>query len=317
MQIAVLGMGKMGKNIALKLMNEGHQVFVWNRSREPLEKMRTENSSYIVQQKLTICYSLEELHAALVKPRIIWLMLPAGEAMDITLAQLENGVIDQSDIIVNGANEYYDISQQRYLRFERNGIKYLGIGVSGGIHGLENGYPLMVGGNKSAYEYIKSILDSLAKPNGGHDYFGIGGAGHFVKMVHNGIEYGMMQSIAEGFAVLAKSEYKINLVTAGNNWQRGSIVASFLVYCAVSALIKDHNLDQFDGYIDAKGEGEWTVETAKKLGVPVPAIEESLEFRKKSQYDKAVQETFVAKMVAALRHEFGGHELHKDTPEQK
>src|SRR6185437_10387325 len=265
----------------------------------------------------TICYTLEELHEALVKPRIVWLMLPAGEAIDITLSQLENGVIDQNDILINGANEQYQISQERYLRSERNGIKYLGIGVSGGIHGLENGYPLMVGGNKSGYEYMKPILDSLAKPNGGHDYFGTGGAGHFVKMVHNGIEYGMMQAIAEGFAVLAKSEYKINLVTVGNNWQRGSIVASFLVYCAVSALIKDHSLEQFDGYIDAKGEGQWTIDAAKQLGVPVPVIEAALEFRKKSQYDSAVQDTFVAKMVAALRHEFGGHEIHQNEPQKK
>ena len=317
MQIAVLGMGKMGKNIAEKLMIEGHQVIVWNRSRDVLEAMRLEKASFIVQQKLTIIHSLEELRNALAKPRIIWSMLPAGEATEEVLKQLEDGVLEQSDIIVDGANEFYEVTQKRYEYFEGRGIKYLGVGVSGGIHGLENGYPLMIGGNQSAYDYLTVIFDSLAKPNGGHNYFGEGGAGHFVKMVHNGVEYGMMQSIAEGFAVLAKSRYKLNLVTVGNNWQRGSIVASFLVYCAVAALIKDYGLNQFDGYIDAKGEGERTVETAKKLGVPTPVIEEALTFRKKSQYDKTTQETFVAKMVSALRHEFGGHELHKDQPEEK
>lgn len=317
MQIAILGMGKMGKNIAEKLMIDGHQVVVWNRSRDVLEAMRVENASFIVQQKLTIIYSFEELRDTLIKPRIVWSMLPAGEATEEVLKQLEDSVLGQGDIIVDGANEFYEVTQKRWEHFEGRGIKYLGIGVSGGIHGLENGYPLMVGGNQSAYDYITVILDSLAKPNGGHNYFGEGGAGHFVKMVHNGVEYGMMQAIAEGFAVLAKSDYKFSLVDVGNNWQRGSIVASFLIYEAVNALIKDSHLDQFDGYIDAKGEGEWTVQTAKKLNIPTPVIEQALDFRKKSQYDKTTQETFVAKMVAALRHEFGGHEIHKDIPEEK
>jgi 6-phosphogluconate dehydrogenase len=244
-------------------------------------------------------------------PRIIWLMLPAGEPTEEVLTQLQEGIVDQGDIIIDGGNSFFEDTQRRYNAFEAKGIKYLGIGVSGGIHGLQNGYPLMVGGTHSAYDYITVLLDSLAKPNGGHTFFGEGGAGHYVKMVHNGVEYGMMQSIAEGFGVLAKSDYHLNLVDIGNNWQRGSIVASFLVYTAVSALIKDPHLDQFDGFIDAKGEGEWTVNTAKKLNVPVPVIQQALDFRKKSQYDKGVQETFVAKMVAALRHEFGGHEMHK------
>lgn len=311
MQIAILGMGKMGRNLAEKLLTEGHDVVVWNRSHETLEEMRVEKADYIVKQKLHIVHQLDELHDALTKPRVAWLMLPSGAATEEVLTKLQAGIVDQSDIVIDGGNAFYEDTQKRYESFESTGIKYLGIGVSGGIHGRENGYPLMVGGDKSAYAYITPILDSLAKPNGGHTFFGEGGAGHFVKMVHNGIEYGMMQAIAEGFAVLARSDYKLNLVDIGNNWQRGSIVASSLVYNAVSALIKDHNLDQFDGYIDAKGEGEWTVKTAEMLNIPVPVIEASLEFRKKSQYDKAVQDTFVAKMVAALRHEFGGHELHK------
>jgi len=311
MQIAVLGMGKMGKNIAEKLMLEGHDVFVWNRTHDVLDAMRVEKASYIVNQKLHLVYSVKDLQQSLVKPRIVWVMLPNGEPTESMLQDLHDGIVDRNDIVVDGGNSFYVDTQKRFQMFSEIAVKYLGIGVSGGIHGLENGYPLMVGGDKSAYEYITPILNSLAKPNGGHNYFGTGGAGHFVKMVHNGVEYGMMQAIAEGFAVLAKSDYKINLVTVGNNWQRGSIVASFLVYTAVSALIKDHDLSQFDGYIDALGEGEWTVETAKLLHVPVPVIEQALDFRKKSQYDIGIQETFVAKMVAALRHEFGGHPIHK------
>ena len=312
MQIAILGMGKMGRNIAEKLLGEGHKVVIWNRSSEVLDQMRMEKASYIVKQQLQIVRQLDELRTVLVKPRIVWLMLPAGEATDEILNLLLAGVVDKADIVIDGGNAFYKDTQKRYREIEAKGVKFLGIGVSGGIHGLQNGYPMMVGGNQSAYDYITVILDSLAKPNGGHTYFGEGGAGHFVKMVHNGIEYGMMQAIAEGFGVLAKSQYKLNLVDVGNNWQRGSIVASFLVYEAINALIKDPTLSQFDGYIDAKGEGEWTVNTAKELNVPTPVISQSLDFRKKSQYDKAVQDTFVAKMVAALRHEFGGHEVHKE-----
>jgi len=306
----------MGRNIAEKLMSEGHQVVVWNRSREVLERMRVENASFIVQEKLRIVHMLDELRDTLEKPRLVWLMLPAGDATDEVLSQLQEGVVDHGDIVIDGGNSFYEDTQKRFEAFEKKEIKYLGVGVSGGIYGAKNGYPLMVGGNRSAYDYMTVVFDSLAKPNGTHTYLGTGGAGHFVKMVHNGIEYGMMQSIAEGFGILAKSDYHLNLVDIGNNWQRGSIVASFLIYMAVSALIKDHNLDQFDGFIDAKGEGLWTVETAKKFNVPVPVIEQALEFRKRSQYDKGTQDTFVAKMVAALRHEFGGHEIHKETSKE-
>jgi 6-phosphogluconate dehydrogenase len=312
MQIAVLGMGKMGKHVAEKLMLDGHKVVVWNRSREVLEKMRVEKASFIVEQKLQLVHQLDELKDTLAKPRIVWLMLPSGDATTEVLQQLQDTIVDQGDIVIDGGNSFYEDTQRRSEDFQAKGIKYLGIGVSGGVLGLQNGYSLMVGGSQSAYDYVKAILDSLVKPNAGHTYFGEGGAGHFVKMVHNGIEYGMTQSIAEGFALLAKSDYKLNLVNVGNTWQRGSIVASFLVYMAVTALIKDPNLSQFDGFIDSTGEGQWTVETAKKRNIPVPVIQQALDFRKKSQYDVGVQETFVAKMVAALRHEFGGHELHKE-----
>jgi 6-phosphogluconate dehydrogenase len=316
MQIAVLGMGKMGRNIAEKLVLEGHEVVIWNRSRDILDKMRVEKASFILQQKLTIVHQLDELKDTLAKPRILWLMLPSGDATEDTLQLLQDGIVDHGDIVIDGGNSFYEDTQRQYRIFEAKGVKFLGIGVSGGIGGFKNGYSLMVGGDQSAYDYITVILDGLVKPNGGHAYLGEGGAGHFVKMVHNGVEYGMMQAIAEGIAILAKSDYKFNLVNIGNTWQRGSIVASFLVYTAVAALINDPRLEQFDGYIDAKGEGQWTVDTAKKLNVPVPVIEQALDFRKKSQYDVATQETFVAKMVAALRHEFGGHEIHKFIKEE-
>jgi 6-phosphogluconate dehydrogenase len=320
MKLAVLGLGKMGRNIASKLMQDGQQVVAWNRSKETLEEYRNANSEFIVAQKLEIAHSTESLRDMLQKPRIIWSMLPSGEATENTLHEILDTIVEQGDIVIDGGNSNYKDTERLSKEFEAKGVKFLGIGVSGGIYGLKNGYPMMVGGNESAYQYVKPILDSLSKPNGVHTYFGPGGAGHFVKMVHNGVEYGMMQSIAEGFGVLAKSEYKLNLVNIGNNWQKGSIVASFLVYCGVSALIKDRSLSQFDGYIDAKGEGKWTQETAKEMHVPTPALDAAIDFRNRSQFDKGVQETFVAKMVAALRHEFGGHEVHASeaaTPEQK
>ncbi|MBA3724589.1 MAG: decarboxylating 6-phosphogluconate dehydrogenase [Candidatus Levybacteria bacterium] len=314
MQIAVLGLGKMGRNIAEKLMKEGHEVVVWNRSRAVLDQMRQEETEYVLSGKLALAHTLEELRDTLQKPRIIWSMLPAGEPTEAVMSQLLEGVVEQNDVVIDGGNAFYKDTERRAQQFEQKMVKYLGIGVSGGVIGLENGYPLMVGGNQSGYEYIKPVLDSLAKPNGTHTYFGTGGAGHFVKMVHNGIEYGMMQAIAEGFGVLARSDYKPNLISVGNNWQHGSIVSSFLVWMAVNALTKDPNLEQFDGFIDAKGEGKWTLETAKELRVHTPVLEQAIEFRNQSQYDKGIQETFVAKMVAALRHEFGGHEIHKDDP---
>lgn len=313
MQVAILGLGKMGRNIADKLMEE-HHVVVWNRSHEPLEKIRLEKSDAIVNQKLSICRTLSEVRETLSKPRVIWSMLPSGEPTESVLQELNEG-LDPGDIIIDGGNAFYKDTEKRYAFYSQKGIKFLGIGVSGGVHGFTNGYPMMIGGDQGGYDYIKPMLDTLAKPHGGHTFFGTGGAGHFVKMVHNGIEYGMMQAIAEGMGVLAKSNYKINLVNAGNNWQRGSIVSSFLMWITVSALIKDPTLSQFDGYIDAKGEGQWTVDTAKEMGIPIPVIEQALEFRKKSQYDQAVQETVVAKLVAAMRHEFGGHEIHKFTRE--
>jgi len=311
MKLAVLGLGKMGRNIATKLMQDGQQVVAWNRSREVLEEFRNANSEAIVGQKLEISHSIESLRDMLQKPRVIWSMLPSGEATEDMLKEILESIVEPGDIVIDGGNANYKDTERRAKEFEAKGVKFLGIGVSGGIYGLKNGYPLMVGGNESAYEYIKPILDSLSKPGGVHTYFGPGGAGHFVKMVHNGVEYGMMQAIAEGFGVLAKSEYKFNLVNVGNTWQKGSIVASFLVYCAVSAMIKDPNLSQFDGFIDAKGEGKWTQETAKELHVPTPVLDQAIDFRNRSQFDKGVQETYVAKMVAALRNEFGGHEVHK------
>lgn len=306
MQIAILGLGKMGNAIFEKLLNDGHELVVWNRSTQILDALRTEKANYIVSKKLTIVHSLPELKTVLRKPRVIWSMLPAGEPTETVLTQL-NEFVEAGDVIIDGGNAKYQDTEKRTASFAAKGVKYLGVGVSGGVHGFDNGFCLMVGGDKGAYEYCTPVFTSLVAPSATHTYFGPGGAGHFVKMVHNGIEYGMMQALAEGFDILSKSPYKFNLQAVAKTYQSGSIVMSFLLNMIADALQKDPTLSNTSGIIGSTGEGEWTIAAGKELGAPVEVIEKSLEFRKKSEYDKGVQETFAAKVVQAMRHEFGGH----------
>jgi 6-phosphogluconate dehydrogenase len=308
MQIALLGYGKMGKRLAEKLMNEGHEVVVWNRSKEPLEALRVEKAEFIINGKLKIAHSIEELRDIVRKPRVIWSMLPAGEPTQTIMTEIA-AIVEAGDVVIDGGNSHFKDTEKLFADFSAKNVKFLGVGTSGGIHGTENGFCFMIGGHQDAYEYIRPALDSLSKPYGGHGYFGSGGAGHFVKMVHNGIEYGMMQSLGEGFGVLTKSPYQLDLVAIGSVWQQGSIVRSFLLDCALSGLSSDPALASQSGYISATGEAKWTVEQGKDEHVPIDVIEKSLDFRNRSQYDKVVQETFAAKLVAAIRKEFGGHEV--------
>jgi 6-phosphogluconate dehydrogenase len=237
-------------------------------------------------------------------------MLPAGRPTQNILDEISK-YLEKGDIVIDGGNAHFKDTQKRYLDFQKSGIEYLGIGVSGGIIAAKNGYPLMVGGSKKAYEYIKPILDSLAKPNGGHEYFGEGGAGHFVKMVHNGIEYGVMQSLGEGFEVLEKSGYNFDLLKIAKLWQKGTLVSGFMLDRAVDALTQNPNLDNMEGPISESGEARWTIEEAKKEGVKAEIIERSLEYRLSSQKDESIQNSFTAKMINALRNAFGGHEIKK------
>jgi 6-phosphogluconate dehydrogenase len=238
-------------------------------------------------------------------------MLPEGEPTQNVLDQLSK-YLQKGDIVVDGGNAYFKDTEKRYQKFKQLGIEFLGIGVSGGIVAAKNGYPLMVGGSKNAYLKIKPILDSLSKPAGGHKYFGEGGAGHFVKMVHNGIEYGMMQSIAEGFAVLEKSKYKFNLLEIAKLWQKGTLVSGFMLDRAVDALAQDPKLKNMAGSVAESGEARWTIKEAKKEKVQVQIIENSLDYRLRSQKDKKLQSSFTAKMLNGLRNAFGGHEVKKN-----
>jgi 6-phosphogluconate dehydrogenase len=297
MKIGIMGLGKMGSRIATKLHDGNHAVIAWNRTSKEIVGINTAKT-------------IEELVSKLPKPRVLWLMLPAGEPTQTVINELLKH-LRKGDIVIDGGNAHFKDTEKRYRKFKKMGIEFLGIGVSGGIVATKNGYPLMVGGSKKAYQQIKPILDSLAKPNGGHEYFGEGGAGHFVKMIHNGIEYGIMQSLGEGFAVLEKSKYKFNLLDVAKIWQKGTLVSGFMLDRAVDALAQNPKLKSMAGPVSESGEARWTIEEAKKEKVQVQIIQNSLDFRLRSQKDNKLQKTFAAKMLNGLRSAFGGHEVKK------
>lgn len=313
MKFGLIGLGKMGSRIAEKSLREGHEVVAWNRSRSSAEelKFKVQNSKFKTTVKnLKIVETIEELTKSLEKPRILWLMLPAGKPTDDILEEVQK-FIAAEDIVIDGGNSFYQDTERRYHELKTKNIRFLGIGVSGGIIAEINGYPMMVGGDQSAYETITPLLDSLAKPHGGHEYFGEGGRGHFIKMVHNGIEYGMMQAIGEGFGVIKASPYNLDVQKVAHIWQNGTIISSFLLDRAKDALDRNSDLSDIVGEIAATGEAEWTINAGKQEHVPTPVIEESLQFRIQSKTDVTIQNSFVAKMVASLRREFGGHDVKK------
>ncbi len=310
MKIGFIGLGKMGARMVSKLLQEGHEVIVWNRSPEGISNFKFQISNFQSNINLKIAKNIGDLVKQLDKPRIVWSMVPAGEATQNILDEISK-LAGKDDIVIDGGNAHFADTQTRFELARQTGIKYLGIGVSGGIIAATEGYPMMVGGDKNAYEFIKPILDSLAKPRGGHEYFGEGGAGHFVKMVHNGIEYGIMQSLGEGFGVLEKSPYDLDLLKIAKLYQKGTLVSGFMLDRAAEALAKDPHMENIQGIIAESGEAKWTVETAKEEGADVEIIERSLEFRRRSQTDLKIQKSFSAKLVAVLRNAFGGHEVKK------
>lgn len=311
MKIGFIGLGRMGSNMVKKLVEDGHEVVVWTRSESTISNFKAQiSNSQLDQSKLAIATSVENLIKRLQKPRVVWSMVPVGEATDEVLSEVDK-YVERNDIVIDGGNAFYKDTQRRYDELRIKNIKFLGIGVAGGVHGPKLGYALMAGGDKSAYEHATLILDTLAKPTAGHEYYGQGGAGHFVKMVHNGIEYGYMQAIGEGFDLLKHAPYKYDLVKIAKQWAKNSLVSGFMMDRAVEALSDDPTMEKLEGIIDATGEGQWTVETAKELGVPVEIIEAALNYRKRSKTDKKIQSSFTAKMVAALRQAFGGHGVKK------
>jgi 6-phosphogluconate dehydrogenase len=288
MQIGMVGLGRMGANMTERLRRAGHVAIGYDRNPETTEVA-----------------SLDELVEKLERPRAIWSMVPAGDPTEETIRALAK-TLDQGDLVVDGGNSYFRDSIRRGEELKGRGILFCDAGVSGGIWGLAEGYCLMVGGNAEAIERLEPALIALAQ-EGGYAHVGPVGTGHFVKMVHNGIEYGLLQAYGEGFQVLqASAEFPgLDLSQIAEVWRHGSVVRSWLLDLAARALEPDPSLDGIRGYVEDSGEGRWTVVEAVRSGVPVPAIADALFARFESRDD----DPFAMKLIAALRQQFGGHEV--------
>lgn len=308
--------------MVLHLIESGVDVVVFNRTYEKVEMLvkevqsfqpkadqpRAEKLKIKNEGKLIAAKSIKELISQLITPRIIWLMVEHGRPVDEMINKLRNGGMENGDVIVDGGNSFYKDTVRRYNRLRKVGINYLDVGTSGGLEGARNGACLMVGGDLDIYKKLESLFKLLSGRIGGYQYFGPTGAGHFVKMVHNGVEYGMLQSIGEGFEILAKGPYKLDFQKVAKNWNRGSVVRGWMMELMEKAFTADPKLENIKGVVGGGSTGQWTVQTAKELGVDTPVIEESLKARKKSQ----TKPTFAGKIVAALRYQFGGHSVEKN-----
>ena len=294
MQLAMIGLGRMGGNMVKRLAQHGHELVVYDQSPDA----RTATTGKGVKA----AGDLADLARQIKPRRVVWIMLPAGPAVDETIDQLLPK-LSREDVIIDGGNSNYRDSMRRAQTVSAQGIGFIDAGVSGGIWGLEAGYCLMVGGASAAVQYCEPLFQSLAAP-AGYAHVGPAGAGHYVKMVHNGIEYGMLQAYAEGYEILhASQDFKLELGKIAKLWNHGSVVRSWLNELAERALAKDGELSGIRGYVEDSGEGRWTVEEAVRLSVPAPVITMSLLARFRSRQT----ESFGAKLIAALRREFGGH----------
>jgi len=296
MELAIIGLGRMGGNIARRLIKAGHHVVGYNRSADVTREIAAEG--------LDGAFSVEEVVQKLAAPRIVWLMLPAGDPTESAITALL-GMLAPGDTIIDGGNTFYKDDMRRAEMLKAKGIHYVDVGTSGGIWGLKEGFSMMVGGNAAVVERLRPIFEALAPaPDKGWGCVGPSGAGHFVKMVHNGIEYGMMQAYAEGFEIMrAKKEFGLNLHDIATIWQHGSVVRSWLLDLTAAALEEDPALGNVRGYVQDSGEGRWTIQEAIDLDVPAPVITASLFQRFVSRQG----ESYAAQLLAALRNQFGGH----------
>lgn len=298
MKIAISGLGRMGAQIAQKLAEGGHEVVAHNRSPEPV--------AAAAEYGAIPAYTKEEVIAAFGDTTpIIWLMIPASVIDSELDAWLE--IAPAGTILIDGGNSDYRGDSARAGRAADKEVTLLDIGTSGGVWGYQRGFAMMVGGDKSAYMQLVPALDTLAAPGGAHDHFGPTGAGHYVKMVHNAIEYGMMESLAEGYRMLKEGPYKdIDLASAGDVWEKNSVITSWLNDLTRQALHENPFMEGIDGVVAESGEARWTLETADKLGIPLPSIQASFDVRLASQKGET---TFATKLLAAMRNKFGGHNI--------
>ena len=299
-QIGIIGLGKMGYSLALNLKDKGWDVVVFNRSQSKVEE--------IEKQGITGAKTLTEFIGKLKGPRVVWCMLTAGEATQDIIFK-EGGLKDllsEGDFIIEGGNSKFTQDKSNAQLLAEKGINYTDVGVSGGPNGARNGACLMIGGTKNNFETLETLYKDIAYNGTAYKFFEGYGAGHFVKMVHNGIEYGMMQSIAEGFSLIKQSEFDLNLVQVAEIYNNRSVIESRLIEWLKDGFIKyGENLDVISGSVQMLGEGEWTVETAKAMNLQVKVIENSVEFRKQSQSSPS----FTGKILSMLRNMFGGHSI--------
>ena len=295
MQLGLIGLGRMGSGMTLRLLHGGHQVMVYDRVPEA--------GAALAGKGATVTGSLEDLGQKLKAPRILWLMIPAGPPVDDAIQRL-SGTLSPGDVIIDGGNSNYKDSIRRAETLRSQQIEFLDVGVSGGIWGLKVGFNLMVGGNQAVFKQAEPIFQTLA-PADGYAYVGSSGAGHYAKMVHNGIEYSMLQSYAEGFEILKAAPFGFDLAQLARLWNHGSVIRSWLLELAQDAFERDPELSRIRGYVEDSGEGRWTLEEAIDHAVPAPALAMSLFMRYRSRQD----DSFSAKVLAALRSEFGGHRV--------
>ncbi|HEY32027.1 MAG TPA: decarboxylating 6-phosphogluconate dehydrogenase [Dehalococcoidia bacterium] len=296
MELGMIGLGRMGSNMTLRLLRGGHEVVVY----DPIE----ESVKYLAKEGASGAGSVAELVGKLSAPRVVWVMVPAGEAAENAINTLA-AELTAGDTIIDGGNSNYKDSMRRGTAVAERGIHFLDVGTSGGIWGLEGGYCLMVGGDSGVYQRLEPIFQTLApSPQDGYGHVGPSGAGHFVKMVHNGVEYALMEAYAEGLELMrAKQDFSLNLAQISQIWRYGSVVRSWLLDLTSAILQEDPDLHNIQAYVEDTGEGRWTVEEAVNLGVPIPAIIDSVQVRFRSRQESP----FSGRLMAAMRKEFGGH----------
>ena len=303
MQIGMVGLGRMGGNMARRLLRAGHRVVGYDPDPRAVKALADEG--------VAPASSLEELVSLLEAPRAVWMMVPAGDPTEDTIRRLSE-LLSPGDVLVDGGNSYYRDTLRRAGFLRERGIRFLDVGTSGGIWGLKDGYCLMVGGDRSAYEALLPVFRALApSPDRGHAYLGPAGAGHFAKMVHNGVEYALMQAYAEGFELLrAKEEFSYDLAQVAEVWRHGSVIRSWLLDLCAAIFRHSPDLEELEAYVEDSGEGRWTVQESVDLAVPVPVIALSLFVRFRSRQASPLS----ARLLSALRHRFGGHPVRRRRP---